>query len=267
MKKLPLFLSLSLLAGPLPGTAERPLKATLTEAHGEVQVSAAPDAPWEAGEPGMTLASAARLKTGADGGADVLFEDGTALHLDKNASMTLESARDTGASKEFSIRLWAGKLVSQVLKRDRPVNYRVRTPVAVAAVRGTEFVADASEGATDVAVFEGTVETGSLKDDAPLGDPVAVGPEQEVSVAQGRPAGPPRAISRAMSEYRAAHAALFLRRIDAFRRDTARVQKLQDAFMERRRRNIEEKMERRREGDADKMRDFRRKMRRRAQPR
>ena len=155
MNKAPLFLLLPLFAVPLMGTAERPLKATLTEARGDVQVSAAPDSPWEAGEPGMTLASAARIKTGADGGADLLFEDGTALHLDKSASMTLESARDTGAAKEFSIRLWAEKLVSQVLKRDRPVSYRVRTPVAVAAVRGTEFVADASETATDVAVFEG----------------------------------------------------------------------------------------------------------------
>ena len=106
-----------------------------------------------------------------------------------------------------------------------------------------------------------------MKDDAPLGDPVAVGAEQEVSVAKDRPTGAPRAISRAMKEYRAAHAALFLSRIDSFRRDTARVQAIQKAFMERRRRGIEEKMENRRESDADKMRDFRRKMRRRTQPR
>lgn len=267
MKKT-LALLCAFVAAPLWGTAERPLKATLTEARGDVQVSAAPDQEWEPAEAGITLGAEARLKTGPDSDADLLFEDGTAMHVDKNASLTLESAREkSDGTREFSIRLWAGRLLSQVMKRERSVSYRVRTPVAVAAVRGTEFVTDAAEDATELAVFEGQVETTSLKDDAAVGEAVLVAPDQEISLAGGRPAGAPRALSRAMGDYRRANAARFRARIDTFRRDTARVQRLREDFMERRRRRMEEAMEQGREGNARKMRDFRKRLRQRQQGR
>jgi len=97
MNKTSLFFLL-LLSAAIPAsvraTAERPLKATLTEAKGDVQVieasqAAAPgDVRWKRARPGVILSANARLKTGADGSADLLFDDGTALHLDRNASLT-----------------------------------------------------------------------------------------------------------------------------------------------------------------------------------
>lgn len=262
------FLLLLCAAVPAGATAERPLKATLTEMTGDVQTQTKDGAAWEPAEPGVVLAADARLKTGAGASADLIFDDGTAVHAGENASLSVETAREDGTGREFSLRLWAGRVLSQVLKREgSPARYRIRTPVAVAAVRGTEFVADASEGGTQLAVFEGEIETQSLRDDAPLGDAVSVKPEQEISLAAGRPAGRPRALSRTMKNYRKATAALFRNRIDGYRRDMSRVQRLQQGLMERRRRLIEEKMEERRKGDANTMEDYRRQMRRRMQRR
>ena len=275
MKKAP-FLLLLLLPAAAPfsvrATAERPLKATLTEAKGDVQViEAAPAVPgpaaWKPAQPGVVLSANARLKTGPDGSADLLFDDGTALHVDRNASLTVETSRKTDDRREFSIRLWAGRLLSQVVRNTQsPVRYQVRTPVASAAVRGTEFVADASTTDAKLAVFEGQVETQSLDGDAPLGDSVTLQPDQEVSVERGRPVGPPQAISQAMAVYRRDVAALFQARMDGYRNDMDRVRRLQEEFMDRRRRETEGSMEDRQKKTNDAMQDFRRKMRQKTGP-
>lgn len=256
------------LAAAAGATSERPLKATLTVALGEVRVSTAPGASWEAAEPGMTLAAAARLKTGDDGSADLLFEDGTALRVEKNASLAIQTARDTGGWREYWVRLWSGRLLSQVAKKGpTPVKYKVQTPVAVAAVRGTEFVADASDKDTQLAVFEGKVETQSMDaGEKPLGDAVALTPDQEVTLDQGRPAGPPRAISDAMQNYRRNAAALFRARMDLYRQDMGRLQKLQEDYMARRRQRTEKTMENNRKSNEDAMERFRRRTRQHAPP-
>jgi hypothetical protein len=253
--KTPWPLLLLLAALPCLATAERPLKATLTEATGDVKVSQKEGSPWEPAEPGLTLAAGARIKTGPDGNADLLFEDGTALRLEANASAGVAAAAEKDGERSFSIRLWAGRLLSQVMRRERPVRYEVRTPVAAAAVRGTEFVADASDGTAGLAVFEGAVEAQSLQDDKPLGQPVALAADQELSLDRGRPAGPPRRISGAMAEYRRSAATLFRARIAAYRADGERVRALQKAFMERRAGRMQ-----------NRMRDQRRRMRRRMAP-
>jgi hypothetical protein len=241
-RSVPILLFLAAAAHAAP---ERPLKATLTVAEGDVKVSTAAAAPWEPAEAGMALAADARIKTGADGSADILFEDGTALRVEKDASVAIQSAKETGGWREYWVRLWSGRLLSQVAKKSGPVKYKVQTPVAVAAVRGTEFVADASEKDTSLAVFEGQVETQSLDDkEQNLGQAVTLGADQELGVDRGRPAGPPRAISEAMSGYRAGAAALFRARMDRWRGDMGRVRRLQKDFMERRRRRNQDAMDR-----------------------
>jgi len=138
--------------------------------------------------------------------------------------------------------------------------------VASAAVRGTEFVADASTTGATVAVFEGAVETQSLKDDAPLGETVTLQPDQEVAIEGGIPVGPPQTISQAMADYRRGVAALFQARMDGYRNDMDRVQRLQEEFMNERRRETEGAMEEHRNETNDAMQDFRRKMRQRTGP-
>jgi ferric-dicitrate binding protein FerR (iron transport regulator) len=263
MKTLRLLVTLAAFLGfagtpPLGATAERPLKATLTVARGDAKMSLQKDAAFEPAQPGAVLAADARVATGADGSAELLFEDGTAVRVEANSSLTLETARQTADAREFSFRLWAGRLLSQVMKRDTNARYSVRTPTAVAAVRGTEFVADAADGTTGLAVFEGTVETQSLDGDKLLGDPVALEPNQELSVEKGRPAGPPRTISAAMEQYRQGVAALFQQRMEDYRRNTAKVIQLQRDFMLRRQQQNRDAMEKRRRENADRMEQFRR---------
>ncbi len=66
----------------------------------------------------------------------------------------------------------------------------VTTPSAVLAVRGTDYgVEVAKDGDTTVSVFEGVVE---VRDRAGLGEPLAVGGGQSITIRRGKAAGPTR---------------------------------------------------------------------------
>ena len=97
---------------------------------------------------------------------------------------------------DVSLRLIAGKILLKI-KRVSGLNkrIRVRTPTAVASVRGTVFVVDvAKPTGTDIKVLEGTVHTAGLvggKESA--GRDVEAG--KEISVVEGRPEAEPTAMS------------------------------------------------------------------------
>ncbi len=65
--------------------------------------------------------------------------------------------------RSVGLQLWVGRLWARVTKSiGGKRDFEVRTPNAVAGVRGTEFVVDVSEqGQTQVTVVEGGVELGS----------------------------------------------------------------------------------------------------------
>jgi ferric-dicitrate binding protein FerR (iron transport regulator) len=238
-----------LCASPAFLRADEALDATVTQVQGDVRITPAGAAKEEPAEAGQTVAAGAKIATGADGEADLLFEDGSAMHVGANARLQLQTARKKDGWREVMVKLWSGRLFSQVAKKTEPAHYRVRTPVAVAAVRGTEFVTDASDQGSQLAVFEGSVETQALagpEDDAPVGAAVAVQPDQEISLAAGQPAGMPHPLSEQMRGYRENVARLFAGRIDGYRRDMSRVRRLQQEHMNRRRRRLQRGMEDRR---------------------
>jgi hypothetical protein len=61
------------------------------------------------------------------------------------------------------LKLDEGSLVSRIEKLKPGSSYRVKTPTAVAGVRGTVFLVKASGNETDVVTIEGSVELASLK--------------------------------------------------------------------------------------------------------
>lgn len=160
--------------------------ARLTAVSGEVTVYTA-DAPTQpaAASVGMPLDEGDRVVVAAGGSAEVSLDGTSLLELGENADFTLTSL--SRARAELSLAL--GSLLAKIQKLgdDR---LQVRTPAAVAAVRGTEFGVDAGGAGAEarVGVFdEGRVEvTGS-------GGMETLTPNQETSVRPGerpRPAAP-----------------------------------------------------------------------------
>jgi len=105
--------------------------------------------------PGTTLrcgpASQAAVTLGARSAARFIAGTEGSVHLEGTA---VEKVR---------IQLKSGAVFNRIRSMDKNVDYQVRTPQAVAAARGTDFVAVALPTVTDVWVAEGTVELMDLQ--------------------------------------------------------------------------------------------------------
>jgi hypothetical protein len=91
------------------------------------------------------------VRTAAHGLATLVFEDGSRVELAGNTSFTLEEAQPASYMMGLSIgRLKA--FVAHVASR----SFKVRTPTAVCAVRGTEFQVEVlGDGSTNVDLYKG----------------------------------------------------------------------------------------------------------------
>jgi hypothetical protein len=136
------------------------VKATLAEVKGNVFVQPAGGAFAPAKE-GMAVSEGATLKTGPDGSAILKWGDGntmkiTPLTLDKIDALKKDDK--TGASQS-NFLLTQGRVINRVGKIGKGSDFTVKTPAAVAGVRGTAFDMgiNPETNQTTVAVAEGDV--------------------------------------------------------------------------------------------------------------
>jgi hypothetical protein len=127
----------------------------------------------------LKLASAVhagdRIKTGANGRAVVVLNDGTRLNVSYNTDITLRDRTVAGKASArgiASIKIALGELWAKVTKKDSQLEFE--TPSAVAAVKGTQpgFVVGAGpdpsvcfyliEGALKLSNADGSADMGKL---------------------------------------------------------------------------------------------------------
>jgi hypothetical protein len=104
---------------------------------------------WAPAQKGISLAEKDIVKTEANSRAVLQMDNGTRIWVGQNARMAITSA---GNDNFFS--LLAGKIRAKV-KLLIGQKFQVRSPVAVASVRGTEFVMSSEN---ELVVLEGTVD-------------------------------------------------------------------------------------------------------------
>jgi tetratricopeptide (TPR) repeat protein len=81
------------------------------------------------------------IKTGATGWAVLLFNDGSKMTLANNTEFKVSSFVISKSKKEAEFNLFSGKLRAMVTKMPGgKVDYKVKSPTAVAGIRGTEFM-------------------------------------------------------------------------------------------------------------------------------
>ena len=102
---------------------------------------------------GMKVRSADVLITGVDGSIGVTFLDNSLVSTGPNSVFTIDkyefnstthSGSFDGSLKRGTLAAVSGKLVKQA-----PESMRIRTPASIMGVRGTEFVVQVEEPATD----------------------------------------------------------------------------------------------------------------------
>jgi hypothetical protein len=119
-----------------PPAAAAPPAATVVHTAGKAAVTGR--AGTRAAKRGDALTDGETLKTGPKSSAIVEYPDGSRVKLRAESAFTLEVPAETGGFKGGLLKI--GGAFARVA-RGKPGHFRLRTPTAVASVRGTEFFA------------------------------------------------------------------------------------------------------------------------------
>lgn len=130
---------------------------------------------------------------GSDGPARQVFTCGDALSFEREPSASLRIFERPDSPAPRTIEVQGGAILIDVTPGSPPT--QIRTPQAIATVRGTTYIVDAQENQSSVFVIEGSV-TVSRRDNARS---VTLHPGEGVDVALGSPL-----VVRSWSETRAA---------------------------------------------------------------
>lgn len=235
--------------------------AVITAFQNEVTVSTGPAAAFMPAKKGMKCVVRSTVKTGRGATAELCFEDGTALKIEQNSQVVIKAARKTATLSEYFIDLVKGRLLNNVFKgagRNKS-KFSVKTPTAVASVRGTVFVVDATEEKSVVAVYEGTVEAGQpgASDVSEPAGGVAIPANSQSAVARDMPAAAPAPLEQEFADYRRNVAELFNQRIAYFREHMEEVRKMNEEYMENWRKEVQSGMDQNKKENDDAMKQFR----------
>jgi maltose-binding protein MalE len=136
-----------------PLVAPTPSEGIVIYVSGGVQVSR--DGAWIDVEPGDTVGAGAILRTDADGSCELQFGDTVSVRVEPDTQFRCDSVA-VGARASVGGQLTAGAIIAKV-KKLASSDLQVRTPSAIAGVRGTEFMVRVSGTITTVTVRDGTV--------------------------------------------------------------------------------------------------------------
>lgn len=136
------------------------------------------------------------INSGTNSSATIEFADGSLLILQPDSEVVMDSlgSFDATGMVDTSVRLKKGRVENRVAPQKPDSRYRIITPAAVAAVRGTEFRVGGDEGGALMRneVLEGQIAvTGSgVTRDVPLGYGTVAEAGKPPSVPEPLPAAP-----------------------------------------------------------------------------
>ena len=165
--KLPIASQLSL---PIRLLRSRPASATVAAFRGQALASVA-TAPLRSVAMGQVLGEGARVTTGPASSLSLSLTDGSVITLPSNSALRIGRLRKLliTDSIDYDLTLETGSARSRVTPfRNRDDRFRLRNPIAVSAVRGTDFRThfDAGTETSRSELLEGGIAltTGSAKD-------------------------------------------------------------------------------------------------------
>lgn len=144
-----------------------PTEIRLVEVTGSVKVFL-PDHPDQEQKPelGMVIPSGSVLKTDADGMVTLLLGGINSVRVTSNSEVRCEQSMESDKLRNTLLSLQKGILFSKVGSRLGEAQvFKVKTPLGVAAARGTDFVTVAMPDRMDVWIAQGKVELRNEKDE------------------------------------------------------------------------------------------------------
>ncbi|MBI4248005.1 MAG: FecR domain-containing protein [Elusimicrobia bacterium] len=177
-------LAVSLAAASLFAPISALAATVVSAARGRVEFKESGERRWRRVRVPQTLSSGDQVRTGWVSSAEIRFDDGSKMVVGANGSFMLEKSE----SALQQVRMNLGKLRAWVRKRSAR-SFRVQTPTAVCAVRGTEFSVDVARGSgnTRVDLYNGLLAVSDNR-----GRELLLTPNQSVQVTPGGMSAPRR---------------------------------------------------------------------------
>lgn len=139
-----------------------PTSGVVSFVKGTAEIRRRLDGPWEALRVKDPVEEGSSVRTANDSALEVGFEDGSSLLLRSETTVGMTKVRKGGLSHFIEdLFLQGGRVVSSIKRATgTEPRYRIRTPSAIAAARGTEFrVSHDVKARTRVEVLKGRVST------------------------------------------------------------------------------------------------------------
>ncbi|MGM0441818.1 MAG: FecR family protein [Elusimicrobiota bacterium] len=132
--------------------------ASISQIEGTVQIKTAGQEKWKEAQIDQEVSSGDLVRTSSESVAVIKFETGHEAKISSQSSMEIREAN----KEQTDLELFKGKLRSKVRELSKDESYSIRSPQAVAGVRGTDFEVIVADNATRLEVFEGRVEAREL---------------------------------------------------------------------------------------------------------
>lgn len=169
---------------------------------GDIKVTSGKDGKTEGAKVGRKVFAGDSITAGPDSRAKVVMSDRNILNVSPDSKIVIEKyATDAkGDSKNVEIKVEYGKVRAQIEQKydgDKS-KFNIKTPTAVAGVRGTDFITgfNRTTRQTSVITFSGMVAVGNMGPNGQIQNAVFVRPGQTTNVGVGATPEAPKAMPK-----------------------------------------------------------------------
>ncbi len=169
---------------------------------GDVQIKAAKDGSVTKARMGAKILPKDTIITGKDARAKIVMTDNNEINVSPDSQLVLQSYvyEPEKGKKDVLLNVIYGKVRSKVEQKydGQQTKFQVKTPSAVAGVRGTDFMTsfNSLNGTSQVVTFEGEVTFGKPGPNNTILGEVKVQPGQMSIIAAGQPPQAPTAVPK-----------------------------------------------------------------------
>jgi hypothetical protein len=162
-----------------------PVIAKVTKTEGDVRIVAAGSTEAKAATEGMSVPLGSTIKTGKDGFAVLSLMPGADAVIVSDSEVTVseldfEKTGEKTVSRKVKLSLASGTILGNLAKGDGVSDFKISSPMGVAAARGTQWAFNFGKGSGSLQVVNGVVQLTT-----PSGKVISVGAGNMVAGTNG----------------------------------------------------------------------------------
>lgn len=178
--------------------AEEGVHGVMMVVKGDIKVTEAKTSKTEPAKVGRKIFAGDTITAGPDSRAKIVMSDKNVLNISPDSKLVIEKYTNDGTDKNVELKVEYGKIRASVEQKydGEKSKFNVKTPSAVAGVRGTDFLTgyNAATRESKVITFSGTVAVGKPGPGGSIMNPVFVKPGQMTTSSEGKAPDAPKAV-------------------------------------------------------------------------